>query len=221
MTPQTGSPLRPASRAAIASGVVGLVACGCLLAGVELRAWRLASRPLVLSLFRVHDAASILQSVLLIPVAFALHSISAHRRAPVIIAVASLVTISVLQSLRVINIGPDTLYMLPQGLLGLWLIAVNRRLSFVVPRHITRIGVIAGVGLVLIALSLIAVLAVFGLGLDARSVITPQARTVNRLAHINLRWSSYVGRALYPIWAILLGRWLVRHPHPVRATKAA
>jgi hypothetical protein len=73
----------------------------------------------------------------------------------------------------------------------------------------------------MIALSLIAVLAVFGVGLDPRSVVTPQARTVNRLAHINLRWSSYVGRVLYPIWAILVGRWLARHPQPVEETKAA
>jgi hypothetical protein len=201
------------SRATLASGVIGMVASGLLIAADQLRAWRLASRPVFMYLFTSHDAASIFQSLLLIPVALALYTLC-RRRSPVAsvasvtAGVTGLCAIAMLQSLRFVSIGPETLYMLPQGLVGVWLIVVNWRLSNTFPAHVTRTGIIAGVGLIMIAASLLGVIGYFGMGIlsGVPPANDPQARLVNRVLHYNLDAGTWLGKPLYPIWALLIAR---------------
>jgi hypothetical protein len=222
--PQTSPVSRVAAWGASASGVIGLVAAAFLIGADQLRAWRLASRAVVTLLFASHDVASIGQSLLLIPAAYTLsvfartQPLSFHR-ANAVMAITALSAIALLQSLLFINVAPGTLYMFPQGLLGVWLIVVNRRLSNGFPPHVTRVGILAGVGLIMIGASLLTVVGYFGPGILSGTPPPddPQARLVNRIAHINLDLGTFLGKPLYPIWVLLVARrlpWAPGGVHP-------
>ena len=120
----------------------------------------------------------------------------------------SLSAIALLQALRFVNVGPDTLYMLPQGLLGVWVIMMSRRMRSHFSRAVSRIGVLAGVGLLMIAASLLAIILYFGVGALSGPIRNPgsYATAVNRVAHYNLRIGTYPGRLGFPVWVLLVGR---------------
>ena len=197
----------------IAGGAIALLAAIALIAGVEARSWRLARQPFVMSLFRWHDGLLIVQCVLLIPYALLLSRISVPGAAPLrltaaSLAVTSLLAIALLQALRFVDIGPDTLYMLPQGLLGVWLIMMSRRMRGHISGVVSRIGVLAGVGLLMIAASLLSIILYFGVGALSGPIRNPgpYAQAVNRIAHYNLRIGTYLGRLGLPIWVLWVGR---------------
>jgi hypothetical protein len=198
-------------------GVVGLAAAIALVAGVEARSWRLASRPVVMSLIRWHDGLIILQSVLLVPFAVFLSRVTLLGAAPprlvaASLAVTSLLAIALLQTLRFVNVGPDTLYMLPQGLLGVWAIMMSRRMRSRLSRAVLSLGVVAGIGLMMIAASLLSIILYFGVGALSGPIRNPgaYAQAVNRGAHYNLRVGTYLGRLGLPIWVLLIGRRALR-----------
>ena len=66
---------RSAGWAAIASGIIGIIAFGFLITAVLTRTSMEITAP-VYFMFRAHDVAVILQLLLIIPVAFALHKFS-------------------------------------------------------------------------------------------------------------------------------------------------
>jgi hypothetical protein len=198
----------------IVGSVIALIASTCLLLGVEFRAWRLASRPVVQLLFRWHDGLLILQSLLLIPFAVTLSRVAgppSRARMLSAVAAASLITMAVLMLLwflRVMTFGPaDSWYMLPQAVLGLWVIAVSRRLS---SRSIaiSRLGIAAGAGLLLMAASLLAVMMFAGPAAMSRTIRDRGAtvQLVNQIGHITLRVGGYVGRLGFSMWALLISR---------------
>lgn len=188
-----------------------MLASSALLAAVELRAWRLAPRAIVAPLFRWHDGLTALQSALLLPFALRLSLVTTQRASSGWLAVAvagvSLITIAILEALRFINIGPDTLYMLPQGVLGAWVIVISGRMAGTSP-SVWRLGLLTGVGLLLVAGSLAAVLLYFGSDVFAGTIRNPDryGQLINRAAHYTLRIGSYPGRLGLPIWVLLVAR---------------
>jgi len=214
--PQTSFPGRIATGAALASGTIGIAAAGLLIGADQLRAWRMASRQVVTFLFASHDVATIFQSLLLIPAIVAVHMLyrrsSAASRASVIVSVTALSAIALLQSLRFTGMAPETLYMLPQGLLGLWLIVINRFATNIFPPYVRRIGMLAGLGLTMIAASLLTVILYFGLGALTGRIRAgdSQARRVNQVLHVNLDMGTFLGKPTYPIWVLLAARKLRR-----------
>lgn len=211
-------PYRFAGRAAIASGVIGIMAFGFLITGIAGRAAGGVERAWE-DLVRIHDIGVILQSIFMIPVVLALHSLGRQRspgvsRATVALSVAALSLVVLFLLLIFANVVWDVLYMIPQGLLGVWLIVVNRLLSSTFPRSLTRLGTVAGVGLVLVAAFPIG----FGIFVDPIGFHgpvpfdfdPPQANTANAIVHMVLLVGSFMGVTTYPIWATLLGRKLLR-----------
>jgi hypothetical protein len=203
-------------------GAVALLAAAALLAAVELRAWRLAPRAITVLLFRWHDALLAIQSALLMPLALILSRIatSESRRSAAlagVVVILSLIAVCVLEALRSVNIGPDTLYMLPQGVFGAWIIVVSRHFASRSPA-VWRLGLITGIGLVMIAGGLLTVLLYFGPAIFTGPIADPgpYAELVNRLAHYNLRIASYVGRLGFPIWVLLVGRLVPSNVEPAR-----
>jgi len=192
----------------VIGGVLALLASVTLLAAVELRAWRLAPRSIVAPLFRWHDGLTALQSALLLPFALRLSLITSQRSSSgwlaAVVAGTSLLAIAILEALRFINVGPDTLYMLPQGVLGAWVIMISRRTAGTSP-GVWRLGVPTGLGLLLIAGSLAAVLLYFGSDVFAGTIRNPDryGQLINRAAHYTLRIGSYPGRLGLPIWVLV------------------
>lgn len=213
-----GPSYRFAGWAAVASGVVGIVAFGFLIAalagrisGGNERAWE--------HLIRTHDVAVILQSIFMVPVVLALYDLGRQHsrkvgRATAVLGIVALLFVALFLQLTVAKIIWDVLYMIPQGLLGFWLIAVNRSMSSFLPRSLTRLGTIAGVGIVIVASFPIG----YGILVDPIGFhgsvpfdyVPPQATTANAIVHIVLLIGTFMGVAPYPVWASLLGGRLLR-----------
>jgi hypothetical protein len=216
----SGSSYRSAGWAAIASGAIGIMAFGFLIAFLVRRLFLGGTEEVCVPLLRVHDSGVILQSLLMIPVVLTLASIARQRspsptRATVPVGVSALLLVVLFLLLIFVKIVPDDLYMIPQGLLALWLIVENRRLSGVLPRGLARLGIVAGVGLLLVAIFPIG----FTLFVDPTHLNgwtpfdyqpPPGTDTANATVHILLLIGTFMGVATYPIWTLLLGRRLLR-----------
>jgi hypothetical protein len=105
--------------------------------------------------------------------------------------------------------------MIPLGLFGVWLIGENRNLSSFLPRSLTRLGTVAGVGLVFIGIFPIA----FTLFVDRAHLLgwtpfdyqpPPGTDMANGLSHILLIIGTFTGLTTLPIWAALVGRRLLK-----------
>jgi hypothetical protein len=197
------------------SGVFGLVAQGCLIAGVS---YMLASRTehsgLVDLLFKSNNVAIIFQSLFMIPVVWGLHTLARERlpgttSASLALAVVSLSLVVLCALLFLLKVVADDLYLVPQGAFGVWLMLANRRLSRVLPRGLTQFGTVVGFGLVLVGIFPLAY-AVFvdPIGLQGPVPLdhpNPET-TANTIIHLVFYVGTLLGVVTYPIWAILLGR---------------
>jgi len=90
---------------------------------------------------------------------------------------------------------------------------VNRRLSSVLPRSLTRFGTVVGFGLLLVGTFPLA----YGIFVDPIGLRGPVPHdypnletTANAITHIVLLVGTFMGVVTYPIWTILLGRQLLR-----------
>lgn len=205
---------RIADWSAIASGVIGILAFGSMAAAVFVR---LSNYPPEL-LFRINDVGVILQSLLMIPVALALWRLSRRRppamsRATLAFGIVALWLTVIWLALIFVDLAWDAVYNIPQGLIGVWLMLVNRRLSGVLGRGVRWLGTIAGFGMVLVGQFPITY-AIFVEPVnffasspdDAPFVETP----ANNIIHLLLIIGSYFGVLPYPIWSMLVGRRLLR-----------
>jgi hypothetical protein len=104
-------------------------------------------------------------------------------------------------------------YMLSQGGVGLWLIAVCAKKPEGLGSGVRALGFVAGTGLLLIALGFVFI--AFALGpalvtlIEARSVpVNPAdvASPLNSIGHLVLKVGSLLGLPMYPIWALLVSR---------------
>ena len=223
MTPQepemnTAPQYRFAGWAAITSGMIGFFAYAALMTGVfsrlsggEERFWTL--------LFRSHDAGAILQALLMIPVVLTLHHIATQKstgvgRATVAAGVIALSLMILLMLLGFAGVISDTIYMVPQGVLGVWLIVVGRLVPGVVPRGLRWLGFVSGIGLVLVATFPIAYAVLVDPVIFQVPVPQPFPEgpdsTANGIIHIVLMLGSFMGVLTFPIWSALVGRRLLR-----------
>jgi hypothetical protein len=210
---------RSAGRAAITSGVFGIMALGFLIVGVASMVKSIPdSSEFANLMFRTHHVGVILQSLFMIPVAFGLHMIATQRlprvgKTTLAVGVASLSSIVLCALLFLVNVVADDLYTVPQGVLGVWLMVVNRRMSSVLPRGLTRFGTVVGFGLLLVGTFPLA----YGIFVDPIGLhgpIPPNYPNPDTTANAIIHDVFYVGTVLgvwtYPIWTILLGRRLLR-----------
>jgi hypothetical protein len=166
------------------------------------------------ALFRLHDIAAVLAALAIAAAAWSLRNMAIRNGG---ISVAWLGTISgiataVLLALPFLTGASDMLYMLPQGGIGLWLIALCARKPPGFGTTTRVVGLISGAGLVLIAISFVmiatALTAPWALA-DARSIpVTPAdlASPLNHYGHRILYAGTLLGIPTYPIWAWLASR---------------
>jgi hypothetical protein len=98
--------------------------------------------------------------------------------------------------------------MLPQGGIGLWLIALCARTPVGFGTGTRVLGVVTGAGLLLIAVSLVMIAVALGPALvtlvDARSVgVNPAdvSSSLNSRGHFVLNLGSLLALPTYPLWA--------------------
>lgn len=129
-------------------------------------------------------------------------------------AVGFLGLVVVLVLLSLVKIVADVLYMIPQGAVGLWLIVVCRKIAYGLPPGLRRLGIVAGVGLVVISLFPIG----YALFVDSAILygpvsdddpVPPGTEKANGIVHMALAIGTLIGCSTYPIWSALAGRWLV------------
>jgi len=215
-TTPTGPAYRSAGRAAIASGAIGLIAYGFLWAFLITRVSGANARTFV-PLIRIHDVAVMLQSILLIPVVLTLGSIVGERspgaRRPIVIGGVAALSLMILSLVLITaNLISDGFFMLWQGLLGVWLIVVNRRVSSVFSRGLTRFGMVVGVGLAIVGTFPVG----FAIFVDPSFGPVPWdyepppgTEKADAILHTILVIGGFIGIATQPFWSALIGRRLL------------
>jgi len=210
---------RNAGMAAIASGVIGIAACGLIFAAVFTRnSWIPSAR--VYMLFDAWDIGVALQFLLLISVAFGLRTLS--RQSPPSLSQATFATgvgaAVFVVFLVLLGVGDkivsNGLYMFPQGIFGIWLIVVNWRLSRSLPGWLRWLGVIVGLGLALVGISFVGLCFVYPSTLviphPPQESIKEVVSVANTFFHRLLYFASFLGVATLPIWTILTGFQLLK-----------
>jgi len=208
---------RTAGWAAVAAGICGLAAFAFIVAALFIRS---DAKRLGALMFRGHDAMAALQTFCMLAVVAALHSLANRWERPMPklayrIANAALVVLVFALLLTLAHVLNDMLYMVPQGIFGVWIVWLSSYLSGLLPRHVKWLGIVAGIGLILIGIFPIA----FGIFVDAvvlRGAVPPDYKdvnsTANLLVHIMLAIGTLIGLPLYPLWSIAVGRTLLRQP---------
>ena len=213
----TGSARRFSGWTAVLSGLIGIIAFGFLIGALV--SMFAGERPAVWEVrFAIHDAGVILQSLLMIPAAFALHALGRPRhpiasRTLLAIGVASLCFIVLCLSLDLAGVIWNAWYMVPQGILGVWLLVVARIASL--SRGLTRFATVVGLGLILVGsfplgFAMLVDPVVFHGSPSALGANPEGTEAANRIIHIILQVGSLIGVWTYPIWSILLGRTLLQ-----------
>jgi hypothetical protein len=223
--------LNRAGRAMIASGVIGLLAFASLFAALYLRETTASQQQWAAGViqpgiwdafFRGHDLGVIAQSLLLLPAALAIQRPDARPAlsglplmslfgvAALVLLALSLVMVFALKS-------SDMLYMLPQGFVGVWLIAAVRARPPGLGKALRVLGWVSGLGLVVVGLADIGI--VVALGLSPLALVGPMPPQVdpegvrgalNGWSHAFLDLGSVLGVLTLPVWSILAGRGIAR-----------
>jgi hypothetical protein len=207
---------RFAGRLAIVSGVFGIAAFACLIVFLVTRPSDQQTSHILL---RSHDAGIILQSLCLMPFALALGAIARQQspessRVMGTAAVAFLGLVVLLVLLGFVNVVADVLYMIPQGAVGGWLIAVCLQKANGLPKGLRILGVVAGVGLILISLfpigySLFVDPAMLRGPISDDAPTPPGTHRANGIVHMVLAAGTLIGCSMYPLWSALAGRWML------------
>ena len=231
MTKQTlgsqPSPYRFAGRAAIASGVVGIVAAGFLIAFLMHRDENLY---LAVRYLGWHDLGVALQFLFLIPVVTAMYRLSLQSPPSISrwtrnIGIGALALTALFLFLTRPKFVSDGLYSLPQGVFGIWLIWVSWCLSKIFSRSIRGSGIVVGFGLTLVGLFSVGYsifVSSLMLKIPAASIEEAQAvpwTRANDFLHHFIWIGSYMGVYPLPFWTIWLGFVLLRKRQIVVTTR--
>jgi hypothetical protein len=209
---------RSAGWYAIASGIIGALAFGFLMTYLKIREENFAQGIFFL---RFHDGGAVLQFLLLIPVVLVLHKLlqkrtSTIKQTTLKIGIGSLVFTALFLLLTIPKILSDVLYLFPQGVFGVWLIFVNWRMKGILSKGLVWFGIVVGTGL--------AISGIFPVGyaifVDTIILQIPAASdeavqkiatdtTANIVLH-QLVGIGLVGVVMLPVWAIVIGRRLLR-----------
>jgi hypothetical protein len=212
--------MKQAGRFTIASGVAGLVGLAFLIAALAAPTPSDNTLRRYPTLFLWQDGWVIAQSLLLFPGVIAVRGLMIQRQAPktqiaFLLGIIGLLLVSLSLAMIFTGITSDMLYMAPQGLVGMWLLFANFALHESLPRAVTRIGLIAGAGLLIVACGF----AVYALLVEPRILAGPLSNAeidvtawtpANIGAHIALALGTLIGRSTYPLWTLMLGRELLR-----------
>jgi hypothetical protein len=203
---------------AILSGVFGIAAFACLILFLVMRP-SAGDQHTSHLLLRSHDVGVILQSLCLIPFALALDAIASpdSRGSSGVTgaaAVSFLALVVVLMFLSLVKVVADVLYMIPQGAVGVWLIVACRQIASGLPRGLRRLGIVAGIGLILVTVfpigySLFVDPAILHGPVSDDDPTPPGTERANEIVHIALAIGTLIGCSTYPIWTALAGRWLL------------
>lgn len=96
------------------------------------------------------------------------------------------------------NFVEDDFYMVPQRVLGVWLMIVNRRLSSPGFRALARFGMVVGFGLLLVGTFPIAYV-IFVKPTGLHSFETDPETTANAIIHNVLVIGTFMGVLTYPV----------------------
>lgn len=210
---------RRAGWAAIASGIIGITACGLIWDILFTRvSWIPSDR--IWMLFVTFDIAVGLQFLFLIPAVYGLRTLS--RQSPPELGKAAFATgkwAAIFVVLLVwLGVGDkivsNGLFMIPQGIFGIWLIIVNWRLSRSLPRWLRWFGMIVGLGLALIGTCFVGLCFVYPSNLYIPHPPMESIKEVNSVANtfwhqLLINYASPMGNTL-PIWTILTGFQLLK-----------
>jgi hypothetical protein len=116
----------------------------------------------------------------------------------------------------------DTLYMLPQGIFGIWMIIACWRIQGIIPQWLRWFGIIVGLGLTLVGVFPVGY-AVFvdhvilQIPAPSEEVMEkiPAETFANILLHQFLYIGSFLGVLTLPIWTILIGVRLLRKKNQI------
>jgi hypothetical protein len=211
---------------AIVSGVLGICSFGSLIAYITTPALQMQESgrapPMGELLLTVQFLSSAAQVLTMIPVAIWLYGM-AGRRSPApgrngilqgwtILGVVALAGVAILRLVAMADAAvSDILFMLPMGLVGLWLVALNWKNPIALPGWMRIWGLVAGLGLVGVGLNFL-----FNGGLAVFSK-DPMAYGNDVNFHIGLGLFGFPGFSLFATWSVLLGLRLLGRPSNERA----
>jgi hypothetical protein len=173
-------------------------------------------------LFRWQDGVVLVQALMMFPVSLGLRSLWPAQvggtRSPLILAgLLSQAALAGVLLIRFADLTADLVYMIPQGLVGAWVIAFNVQTRGMLNKWVRWLGMIAGFGLLLVGAGAL----IYGVFVAPEMFVRPltdaeiDAQTwtqPNIIAHICMAAGTLLGRALYPVWLLILGIILLRAP---------
>jgi hypothetical protein len=206
---------RSAGRAGIASGIIGILVFVILISAVFVR--NAQGMVAAAVLFRAQQAGNIVQLILLIPLTTAIcrlsRGISPGIRAT---GVAALCLTVLLVLLAIPRIVTDPMYMFTEGVFGVWLIFICRRMADALPRGLQWFGIVVGIGLALVGLfpvgyAIFVSRVILQIPAPPDAVIEKiQITPANNFIHYLLFAGTFLGIITLPFWTILVGRRLLR-----------
>lgn len=213
----TTSPVaRRTGRFALLSGAIGLVAIALLLAALAAPTPEPDTMRRETVFFAWQDVGVILQALAMMPVTIGIWQLaqdSSDRRSCAVLGIGLFGQISLVISSVLIftHTASDMLYMAPIGLVGLWLMLVNNKRQGIVSKRLCWTGRIAGAGLLTVGIGFLiygtfVAPAVFIRPLTNAEIDAQALSPANLVAHICMAVGTVLGRVIYPIWAVLMGR---------------
>ncbi|MEO6721560.1 MAG: hypothetical protein ABIN67_14420 [Ferruginibacter sp.] len=206
---------RTAGWSAISSGITGIMAILLLIGYLSLRGSSTDNGEFLTWLY---SAGVLLEFTLLIPAIIGLYQFS-QRMPPGISKalfnswIGSIFFVIISLLLLFPKIVSDVFYMFPEGVFGGLLIACNLRLQGLVPRGLLWLGMVVGAGFILLGMFPLG----FALFVDKASMQIPAVapkefpmNSANVVLHYFLFAGSIMGVLLLPLWAILIGRKLLK-----------
>ena len=219
MTTQTSttrvSPYRSAGRAAIASGIIGILAYGFLVGYLVVRTQDMETG---LVIVRIHDVGVIFQFLLMISVAVALYKLSQQQypgmtRLTLYVGIGAISCTALFLLLGFPKILADVLYMFPQGVFGLWLMVVCWRMSGILSGGLRWFGMVVGLGLVLVgtfplgyAIFVDKIILQIPAASDVAVAKIPANTPANNILHQIIWIGSFMGVLTLPFRTLLIGR---------------
>lgn len=206
-------------RWALLAGILGIVAVGLLITALAAPTPEVNGMRRETSLFAWQNGGVIPQALAMIPVTLGLHRLSADSAAgPRVgllwLGLVAQVSLIVTSALLFPGLVSDMLYMGPIGLVGLWLLLVNRPKDEPMSKGVAWTGRVAGAGLLAVGAGFViygaaVAPAVFIRPLTNAEIDAQSLTTGNLVAHVLMAVGTLLGRLIYPIWALLLGRQLI------------
>jgi hypothetical protein len=214
---------RAAGRSALGSGLTGLVACILLICAVVGRGSGALNQSQYVLMFDLHDAVSVLQFALLLPVVCRLFELSDPRageggRGVLYVGVISVYLVVATLLLALPRVLSNGIYTVPQGVFGVWLVYMSWRMKTVFGWPLRGFGMVVGTGLLLFGLFLVGyVMLVSTMPLRSPAASVEEQESVpfdeaNTFLHQFIWLGALMGVYPLPVWTVLVGAKLLRRP---------